>query len=510
MSDMASYRAQRVLNHVLTTGLPGQYSIIAKSECAAEQPSNQQSNQSTKPSDTLTVIDNRTGQNLVIPIKNNTIEATVFAKLKGLKTYDPGFMNTCSATSRICEIQGAKGILRYRGYPIEQLAEKSSFIEVSYLLIYGELPSTSQLHYFNQRVMKHTYVHEDLKKMMSSFRYDAHPMGMMISLIAALSTFHPEANPALVSQNVYDDRSLRNKQIARLIGTMSTIAAMVYRHRIGRPYVNPSGRDMSYCENYLFMLDHLSHDNYRPHPALAKALDVLFILHADHELNASTAAMRHLSSTGVDVYTSVAGAAGALYGPRHGGANEAVLRMLQKIGTPENIPAFIEQVKSKSVRLMGFGHRVYKNYDPRAKIIRKVAEDVFEILGQEPLIKVAIALEKVALTDPYFIQRKLYPNVDFYSGLIYKAMGFPTDYFPVLFLIPRTVGWLAHWNEYLDDPENRITRPFQVYVGPGVRDYQSMDGRKDGTIDQSITSYATAESRRRNAAQSDTEYPPRK
>ena len=425
-----------------------------------------------------------------------------------MQLYDPGFMNTCSATSRICEIKGGQGILRYRGYPIEQLAEQSTFIEVAFLLIYGELPNPSQLSYFNKRVMRHTFVHEDLKKAIASFRYDAHPMGMLISIISALSTFHPEANPALVGQDVYKDLKLRNKQIHRIIGAMPTMAAFVYRHRIGRPFVNPSGRDLTYTENYLYMLDRLSHQNYQPHPKLAKALDILFILHADHELNASTAAMRHLSSTGVDVYTSVAGAAGALYGPRHGGANEAVLRMLLSIGSVDHIPSFIEQVKAKKVRLMGFGHRVYKNYDPRAKIIRRVAEDVFAILGKEPLIDVAMALEKIALEDPYFIQRKLYPNVDFYSGLIYKAMGFPTDYFPVLFLIPRTVGWLAHWSEFVDDPENRIVRPFQVYVGAGKRDYEGLEARKEeGDKKVEIHSEATAESRRRDAAKSDSVYP---
>ena len=373
---------------------------------------------------TLTVIDNRSGKRIEIPIKHNVVDAPKFAALGGLQLYDPGYMNTCSATSKICEIQGGKGILRYRGYPIEQLAEQSTFLEVSYLLIYGSLPNREELNYFELRIHRHTFVHEDLKKAISAFRYDAHPMGMLISVISALSTFHPEANPALVGQDVYNDRKLRNKQIHRLIGTIPTMSAFVYRHRIGRPLVNPSARNMSYCENFLFMLDKLSHENYRPHPRLARALDVLFILHADHELNASTAAMRHLSSTGVDVYSAVAGAAGALYGPRHGGANEAVLRMLQRIGSPAKIPQFIEQVKAKKVRLMGFGHRVYKNYDPRAKIIRQVAEEVFSILGKEPLIEVAIALEQVALKDPYFIERKLYPNVDFYSGLIYKAMGF--------------------------------------------------------------------------------------
>lgn len=460
--------------------------------------------------ETLTVLDNRTGKKYELNIKDNTVDANQLKQIKnqagtGLQSYDPGFMNTCSATSRICEIQGGKGILRYRGIPIEQLAEKSSFIESSFLLLYGELPNATELAYFNDRIMKHTFVHEDLKKLMSTFRYDAHPMGMIISAIAAMSTLHPEANPALAGQDIYNDVNLRNKQIHRIIGSVTTISAYAYRHRIGRPYINPSGKDLTYCENFLYMLDCLSHINYKPHPALAKALDVLFILHADHELNCSTAAMRHLASSGVDVYTAIAGAAGALYGPRHGGANEAVLRMLQKIGSVENIPKFVELVKQKKVRLMGFGHRVYKNYDPRAKIIKRIAEEVFAILGREPLIEVAMALEKVALSDPYFIERKLYPNVDFYSGLIYKAMGFPTDYFPVLFLIPRVVGWLSHWSEFLDDPENRIVRPFQVYKGHGLRDYKSVSerGSVSAVNNKSIKSESSTESKRRNAATSE-------
>jgi citrate synthase len=470
-----------------------------------QQKKNENSSSSSSSTDksntktTLTIIDNRTGKKSELNIANNTIKATDFKQFNGLQLYDPGFMNTCSATSRICEIKGSEGVLRYRGYPIEQLAEKSTFLEVSFLLIYGDLPNKQQLDYFTTRIFRHTYVHEDLKKSISAFRYDAHPMGMLISTISAMSTFHPEANPSLVSQDVYKDLKLRNKQIHRLIGTIPTISAFVYRHRIGRPYINPSGRDMTYTENFLYMLDKLSHVNYRPHPRLARALDILFILHADHELNNSTAAMRHLASSGVDVYTAVAGSAGSLYGPRHGGANEAVLRMLQRIGSKDKIPQFIQDVKDRKVRLMGFGHRVYKNYDPRARIIKAVAEDVFSILGKEPLIEVAVELERIALSDPYFIERKLYPNVDFYSGLIYKAMGFPTDFFPVLFLIPRTVGWLAHWNEYLDDPENRIARPFQVYKGEGKRDYVSVEQRK-GAQNQEIESVATAESRRRNAA----------
>jgi len=449
---------------------------------------------------TLTITDNRTGKSYTIPIKNNTIVAQDLFALGGIRSYDPGYLNTASATSRICYINGEKGILRYRGYPIEQLAAKSTFLEVSYLLLYGALPTPEQLKYWTTRVMRHTYVHEDLKTMMKSFRYDAHPMGMLISSVAAMSTFHPEANPALAGQDVYKSAKIRNKQIHRIVGTMPTLSAFAYRHRIGRPYVNPSD-GLGYCENFLYMLDKLSHTNYAPHPILARALDVLFILHADHELNCSTAAMRHLASSGVDVYSCVAGSAAALYGPRHGGANEAVLRMLQKIGSVENIPTFIEQVKAKKsgVRLMGFGHRVYKNYDPRARIIKQIAEEVFAVLGKEPLIEVAVALEKIALSDPYFIERKLYPNVDFYSGLIYKAMGFPTDYFPVLFTIPRTVGWLAHWLEFLDDPENKIIRPRQVYLGHDIRDYVPMENRPNETSLE-IGSDLTAESKRRNAA----------
>jgi citrate synthase len=314
-----------------------------------------------------------------------------------------------------------------------------------------------------------------------------------------LGTVHPEANPALSGQQVYKDVEVRNKQIHRIIGTVPTMSAFAYRHRMGRPYSYPSHHDLGYAENFLFMMDRYSNPNYKPHPVLTKALDVLFILHADHELNCSTSAMRHLTSSGVDVYTSLAGAAGALYGPRHGGANEAVLRMLESIGSKENVPKFVEQVKQKKVMLMGFGHRVYKNYDPRAKIVRKVAEQVFDILGREPLIEVAEALEKCALSDPYFIERKLYPNVDFYSGLIYKALGFPTDFFPVLFAIPRTVGWLAHWNEFLGDKENRIVRPRQVYLGADTRSYVAMDQRTQ-VFDYDLNSSESSESKRRFAS----------
>jgi len=457
--------------------------------------------------DTVTVTDNRTGETLEIPIADNTIKAKALSKLKlpgariGLRSYDPGFTNTSAATSRITFINGPEGILTYRGYPIEQLAEKSSFLEVSYLLMYGELPNVSQLQYFEDRVMKHTFIHEDLVDMLKSFRYDAHPMGMLATMFAAMGTQHPEANPALQGQAIYSNVSHRNKQIHRILGSIPTMAAFAYRRRIGRPIVYPSHQKMTYSENFLYMLDMLSNKNYRPHPELAKALDVLFIIHADHELNCSTSAMRHLASSGVDVYTCVSAATGALYGPRHGGANEAVLRMLESIGGKENIPSFLERVKKREVRLMGFGHRVYKNYDPRARIVRKVAERVFDILGREPLIEVAEAVEAAALRDPYFQKRKLYPNVDFYSGLIYKAMGFPTDFFPVLFAIPRAVGWLSHWNEFLDDPENRIVRPRQVYKGHATRDYVSIENRKKrGALEtNAIVSNYSSESRRRYA-----------
>lgn len=452
----------------------------------------------------LTVTDNRTGKTLDIEIKDGVVSAKEFSKLRlenaniGLRIYDPGYTNTAAARSSITYIDGPNGVLTYRGYPIEELATKSNFLEVAYLLIYGELPTKSQFNFWSSRIMKHTYIHEDVAEMMKSFRYDAHPMGMLITGLSALGTVHPEANPALSGQNVYDDIGVRNKQINRLIGSVGTIASFAYRHRQGRPYVYPShNSSLSYCENFLYMIDRYSNSNYRPNRELAKALDILFILHADHELNCSTSAMRHLTSSGVDVYTSLAGAAGALYGPRHGGANEAVLRMLESIGDKSNIPLFIEKVKKKQVRLMGFGHRVYKNYDPRAKIVRKVADKVFNILGREPLIEVAEALEKAALSDPYFIKRKLYPNVDFYSGLIYKALGFPTDFFPVLFAIPRTVGWLAHWNEFLDDPENRIVRPRQVYKGQKSRPFVPMHLRSSNGSNEKLKSKVSSETKRR-------------
>lgn len=455
---------------------------------------------------TVTVIDNRTGKSAEIPIIHNQgISASAFHKNFKLRPMDPGYMDTIAGTSRITFIEGDKGQLEYRGYPIEQLAEQSTFEEVAFLTIYGELPSSSQLEYFRSSIMRHTFVHEDLKRMMGNFRYDAHPMGMLIATIAAESTVHPEANPALAGQKVYNSQAMRNKQIQRIVGNTATIAAHTYRHRIGRPYMNPAPPEMNltYTENFLYMLDTLSHVNFKPHPVLAKALDVLFILHVDHEFNCSTSAMRHLASSAVDVYSCLAGSAAALYGPRHGGANEAVLRMLEDIGSVANIPAFVEKVKKKQVRLMGFGHRVYRNYDPRARVVRKVANDVFALLGREPLIEVAEALEKVALADPYFIEKKLYPNVDFYSGLIYRAMGFPTDFMPVLFTIPRVVGWLAHWNEYVEnkDNEDKIVRPRQLYLGHKKRDYVPMAQRAEAKMAFQGTPLSS-ESKRRASGES--------
>lgn len=439
----------------------------------------------TNGKDTLTVTDNRTGKTYEIPIEHNNIDAKHLSKIKaakghGIRQYDPGYTNTASAKSTICFIDGPAGVLTYRGYTIEDLATKSTFEEVAFLILFGDLPSAAELQDFTGKIMRHTYIHEDLKTMMSAFRYDAHPMGMLVSTVAAMSTLHPEANPALAGQNVYDDPEMVNKQIYRMIGNVATIAANCYRHRIGRPYVDPPhpSENLSYAESFMYMLDKMSHKEYKPHPKLAQALNVLFILHADHELNCSTSAMRHLASSGVDVYSATSGACAALYGPSHGGANEAVLRMLERIGSPKNIPAFLENVKNRKEKLMGFGHRVYKNYDPRARLVHGIAHEVFSIVGKEPLIEVAVALEKAALADSYFTERKLYPNVDFYSGLIYKAMGFPTDFFPVLFAIPRTVGWMAHWKEHLVDKDQKIVRPQQVYLGAAPRPYVDMKQRK--------------------------------
>ena len=427
--------------------------------------------------DALTITDKRTGRVYEVPITHGTIRAMDLRQIKtgpedfGLMSYDPAFLNTASCTSRITYIDGDKGILRYRGYPIEVLAEKCTYLEVAYLLLYGELPTRQQYEQWVHDITYHTMIHESLKKVMDAFNYDAHPMGMLISTVAAMSTFYPEA------RNVHDPES-RTKQIHRLIAKMPTVAAFAYKHSMGMPYVYPSNA-LDYCENFLTMLFKTPAEDYTPNPALVKALEVLFILHADHEQNCGTNAMRSIGSAHTDPYSSLAGAAAALYGPLHGGANEEVLKMLEEIGTISKVPAFIEEVKQGKgeKRLMGFGHRVYKNFDPRAKIIKRMADLVFDVTGKNPLLEMALELERIALEDEYFVTRKLYPNVDFYSGLIYQAMGFPVDMFPVLFAIPRTSGWLSPWEELLTDPETKIARPRQVYLGPQRRDYVPLASR---------------------------------
>jgi citrate synthase len=426
--------------------------------------------------DTLTITDNRTGRQYEIPIQDGTIRAMDLRQIKvtpdefGMMTYDPALMNTASCKSRITFIDGDEGILLYRGYPIEQLAEHSDFLETSYLILFGELPTPSQLEGWTRDVMMHTMLHENIKKFLEGFRYDAHPMGMFLSAVGALSTFYPDA------KNIFDVES-RRLQMIRLIAKVPGIAAYAYRHNIGRPFVLPDN-ELGFSGNFLNMLFKMTEPRYKPHPVLERALDVLFILHADHEQNCSTSAMRNIGSSHVDPYSALAGAAAALYGPLHGGANEAVLRMLNEIGSLQNIPAFVKRVKAGEGRLMGFGHRVYKSYDPRAKIIKRMADLVFDVTGKNPLLEMALELERIALEDDYFVTRKLYPNVDFYSGLIYQAMGFPVDMFPVLFAIPRTAGWMAQWEEMLTDPEQKIARPRQIYVGSPKRDYVLRDKRK--------------------------------
>ena len=423
----------------------------------------------------LTITDNRTGKTYEVPIENDTIPAVALRQIKvneddfGMMTYDPGYENTASCKSTITYIDGDKGILRYRGYPIEQLAEQSSFLEVAYLLIFGELPKAPQLAEWVHKVNHHTYVHENVVEMMRSFRYDAHPMGMMISALAIMSTLHKEARDI-------GNPDVRYKQILRLLGKLPTIAAIAYRHRIGRP-INYPNSDLNYTSNFLYMLDYMGQHHYEVNPVLSKALDVLFILHADHEQNASTSVMRSIGSAGSDPYSSMAGATAALFGPRHGGANEAVLEQLALIGDVKNVPDYVDRVKKGEFRLMGFGHRVYKNYDPRAKIIKKIAYDVFSVTGSSPLIDIALKLEEIALSDEYFVKRKLYPNVDFYSGIIYKAMGFPPDMFTVLFTLGRAPGWLAQWLELVNDKEQRIARPRQIYLGADERPYVTVEKR---------------------------------
>jgi citrate synthase len=426
--------------------------------------------------DTLTVTDNRTGQEFEIPIEEGAVRAIDFRQMKiddddfGLLTYDPAFTNTASCRSAITFIDGDKGILRYRGYPIEQLAEKSNYLEIAYLLIHGELPTRLQYVEWERDITLHTFIHENAKKFMEGFQYDAHPMGMLISTVGALSTFYPEAKDVF-----NDDR--RQMAIRRLIAKMPTLAAFAYRHGLGQPYVYPDN-DLTFSGNLLNMLYKMSEAKYNPNPVLERALDVLFILHADHEQNCSANAMRSVGSSQVDPYSAVAAACAALYGPLHGGANEAVLRMLQEIGTAKEIPRFVKRVKEGEGLLFGFGHRVYKNFDPRASIIKKLAYQVFEVTGRNPLLDIALELEHIALEDEYFIERKLYPNVDFYSGIIYQSMGFPVAMFPVLFAIPRTAGWVAQWLEMLDDPTQKIARPRQIYVGEAERGYVALERRQ--------------------------------
>ena len=427
--------------------------------------------------ETLTITDNRTGKQYEIPIQDDTIHALDLRQIKvnaddfGMMSYDPAFTNTAACISRITFIDGDKGILRYRGYPIEELAEKSTYLETAYLILHGELPTQSQLEDWTYHITHHTFIHESIKKFLDGFHYDAHPMGMIISAVAALSTFYPDA------KNIFDEES-RRKQTWRLIGKLPTLAAFAYRHTLGMPYAYPDN-ELSYPGNFLNMLFRTTELKYRPNPTLERALDVLFILHADHEQNCSTSAMRGVGSSHVDPYSEIAAATAALYGPLHGGANEAVLRMLLEIGSVNRVPEYIKQVKSGEgdKKLMGFGHRVYKNYDPRAKIVKRIAYEVFDVMGRNPLIDIALECERIALEDDYFVKRRLYPNVDFYTGLIYQSMGFPMTMFPVLFAIPRTSGWIAQWREMLLDEEQKIARPRQVYLGHDTRSYIPMEHR---------------------------------
>jgi citrate synthase len=426
--------------------------------------------------ETLTITDNRTGKTYEIPISDGAIKAIDLRQIKtgpsdfGIMSYDPAFTNTASTRSSITYLDGDKGKLLYRGYPIEQLAEESTFLETAYLILFGQLPNAEQLDAWQQEITLHTMVHENIKALIDAFRHDAHPMGMFISAVAALSSFYPE------SSQIFDPE-VRMREIKRLIAKVPTIAAFAYRHNMGFPYIYPDN-ELSYAGNFLSMMFKMVESRFEPNPVLERALDVLFILHADHEQNCSTNTMRAIGSAHADPYVSLAGAAAALYGPLHGGANEAVVRMLTKIGSTKNIPAFIESVKRGEGKLMGFGHRVYKNFDPRGKIVKQLAYEVFEVTGRNPLLDVALELERIALEDEYFISRKLYPNVDFYSGLIYQAIGLPTPLFPVMFAIPRTVGWLAQWNELLNDPEQKIARPRQIYDGMGARDYVPLADRR--------------------------------
>ena len=423
----------------------------------------------------LTITDNRTGKTYEVPITDETIRALDLRKVKhseedfGIISYDPAFNNTASCKSRVTYIDGDKGILRYRGYPIEELAEKSTYLETAYLVLYGELPAAAQLDEWSHRISDHTFIHESITKFLEGFHHDAHPMAMLISTIAALSTFYPDA------RDIFNAES-RRKQTWRLIGQLPTLAAFAYRHTLGMPYSYPDN-ELTYCGNFLNMLFKTSERAYRPNPVLEHALDVLFILHADHEQNCSANAMRCVGSSHVDPYSATAAATAALYGPLHGGANEEVLRMLLDIGSVQKVPEYIKRVKAGEKKLMGFGHRIYKNYDPRARIIKQISEQVFEVMGTNPLLEIARECERIALEDDYFVARRLYPNVDFYTGLIYQSMGFPVTMFPVLFAIPRTSGWLAQWEEMLLDPEQKIARPRQIYLGEAKRSYVPLQDR---------------------------------
>ena len=432
------------------------------------------------PQDTVTITDNRTGQNYTLPVENGTIRAMDLRKIKtgpedfGLMTYDPAFMNTASCKSAITYIDGDRGILRYRGYPIEVLAEHCTFLEVAYLLLFGELPAAPQLKDWVNEITHHTMIHESTRKFMEGFRYAAHPMAMFVSTVAALSGVYPE------SRNVHDPAN-RLHQIVRLIGKVPSIAAMSYRHSVGFPYVYPDN-DLTYPENFMNMLWKMVEPKYAANPVIARALDILFILHADHEQNCSANAMRAVGSSQTDPYLATAAAAAALSGPLHGGANEEVLRMLDEIGSKDNVPAYIKKIKEGKGKLMGFGHRIYKNYDPRAKIIKWTADRVFEVTGRNTKLEIALELERIALQDDYFVTRKLYPNVDFYSGIMYQAMGFRPEMFTVLFAIPRTCGWLAQWQEMLTDPEQKIARPRQVWVGHETREFVPVEKRSAAQV----------------------------
>jgi len=426
--------------------------------------------------DSLSVTDNRTGKTYELPIENDTIRANDLRQIKvkdddfGMMSYDPAFGNTASCTSRVTFIDGDKGILEYRGYPIDVLAEKSNYLEVAYLLLNGELATQTEFNKWESNITNHTIIHENIKKFMDGFRYDAHPMGMLLGTVGALSTFYPEAKDIF-------NREVRDIQVHRLIAKMPTMAAFAFRHAMGQPYVYPDN-DLSYAGNFLNMLFKMTELKYTPDPAIEKAIDVLFILHADHEQNCSASAMRNVGSSNPDPYSATAAAIAALYGPLHGGANEGVLQMLNEIGSVDKIPEYIKRAKAGEFRLMGFGHRVYKSYDPRATIIKNIAHDVFGVTGKNPLLDIALELERIALEDDYFVSRKLYPNVDFYSGLIYQSMGIPVEMFTVMFAIARTSGWLAQWKEMLNDPERRIARPRQVYLGDRNRKYVPIKKRK--------------------------------